>query len=654
MLYEIYEGGKPFFEIFTKDVQSIINLEGISLVEIAEKYNYDKMYMKGMVKKVDNLFWQNFKLSLEEAPWNLLRILLIYERDKDFRTPEEWRVLLEEYFVEQDWLNLMLFLRNEKTDISKTRLSKVLDMHYEIYEGKIPFLEKDIQSIINLEGISLADISEKYGYSEIYIENLSEASDLFWRKLKESLEKDPGELARILSIYEREKSNQPSDPPEEWRKKWRELFEEYFVEQDWLNLMRFLRSRNDSPGISEVLDMHYSVYNGKIPFFQNYIQMVLKSVNDNEMSLSDIKAENGFRDIYVENHDVYYQFWSEVKKSVNKNDIINWETFLNENNNQCGFSHIKKLFLFFSHLNREHLLINQFKFKNCSGFIEEFRKKEWNRLVSIVRQGKHSSGKIINSSLAWWLARVLFLYSNERDSLIKETVSKINGSEWKSILKEMLKTYIVSKSPDVDSDLVQRTLRKVRLVYNDEVESVLCSFFAGGKSLFVIQEHDPKWIMDLFYDLSWSKKSSFSARRRRQKKYCGDFISPKDRNVLLYALSQSLFKKSDFERNEGASTQDLISEVWSVATKIMDLSIKMNDFQESDIWNLSFKALLNIRKEMNEYDFYLQFSDDILELLLSISNNNKAFLSDYLVNHVWAETPSSNYHAAYRGWIKSF
>ena len=782
MLYEIYEGKKQFFDIFETDVQSIIESEGISLTEIAEKYNYDKTYMKNMMEEADKLYWQKLRDSLAETPGNLLKTLLVYERDKHLRTPEEWKALLEKYFDEKDWLNLMRFLRNERTDISKTRLSKVLDMHYEIGEGKIsfldkdiefildseeislagivnkynykydyvntneivdmfwqkfkksveetpenlvkilsiyeeekllrsgeewkklldkyfveqdwlnllsllrekiekkvseeslselkvtlsrvldmhheiyggeiPFLEKDIQLIIESEGISLADISDKYGYSEIYIEDVEkEAGDMFWRKLKESLEKDPGNLARILSIYEKEKSNQPSDPPEKWREKWRKLLGKYFVEEDWLKLMRFFQSRNDFPSVSKVLDMHYTIYNGKIPFFQNYIQMVLRSVNDNEVHLSSINAQSGFRDIYVENHDVYYQFWNKVKDSVNERDIINWKTFLSEENSRCGFSHIKKLFLFFSQLNKEHLLISEFKFKNCAYFIRDFRVKEWNRLVPLVRRGEYRSSETVNSSFVWWLARVLFLYSEEEDSLIREAVSKISASKWKDLLRGMLETY-VSKSPDVDNDLFQRTLEKVRLVYNDEVESVLCSFFAGEKSLFVIREYDPKWIMDLFHSLSWSKRSNFSAGRRKEKKYCGDLISTKDKNVLLYALSQSLFKKKDSERNGNNSQKDLMSGIWSVSTEVMDLSIKMNDFEENDIWSLSFKALLNIRKEMNEYDFYLQFSDDILELLLSVSNGDKAFVSDYLVNHVWTEEPVSNYHAAYRGWIK--
>ncbi len=811
MLYEVYEGGKPFFEIFEADVRSIIETERINLSEISEKYNYDKTYMKDMMEEADDLYWRRIRGIVENHPASLIKALVFYEREKQFRTPKEWREFFRKYFDERHWLNLMRFLQNKvgsspdpdgnnpsnntsKIDINKNIISRVLDMHYEIslgrislgrifflkkavgfileseeitpvgivnkygykydyintdeiidlfwqkikksvdenpenlmkvllvydeerllrtpekwqelfekyfdeqnwlslvklltekirlaqdgklqegeslsqikvnlsrvltmhhevYDGRIPFLEKYIQWIIESEGITPSEISEKYGIDSIYIEDIEgKVDDLFWQKLAESLEKNPGNLARVLSIYEREKARQPSDPPGEWRKKWQDIFKKYFPEQKWLNLMRFFQGKNDFPGISGVLDMHYTVYNGKIPFFQNYVQMVLRSKSDNQVHLSNINAGNGFRDIYVENHDVYYQFWNEIKKSVDKGKALNWERFLEEDVDQCDFSHIKDLFLFFSQFNQEYLLINQFKFKNCANFTDEFKGKEWDRLVSLIRRGEHRSGGTVKSSFVWWLARVLFLYSEEKDSLIKETVSKISALEWKNILRGILETYI-PKSPEVDHYLFMETLNKVRLVYNDEVESVLCPFIAGEKSLSFIQEYDSELVMDFLYSLSWSRRSKFQSGRRVEKKYCWDLISAKDRNVLLYALSQSLFKKKDesFSKRGSVSRQDMVSEVWSVAVEIMDLSIKMNDFEESDIWSLSFKAFLNMRKEMNEYDFYLQFSDDILELLLSVSNGDRAFVSDHLVNHLWTEAPDSNYHAAYRGWIK--
>ena len=267
--------------------------------------------------------------------------------------------------------------------------------------------------------------------------------------------------------------------------------------------------------------MHYTIYNGKIPFFQNYIQMVLRSNSDNQVHLSNINAQQGFRDIYVENPDVYYQFWNEIKKSVDKEKVLNWKNFLKEDVDQCSFSHIKDLFLFFSQLNQEYILINQFKFKDCANFIDEFKGKEWDRLVSLVRRGEHRSGEIVNP-LVWWLVRVLFLYSEENDFLIKEAVSKISGSEWKDIIRGMLETYI-PKSPEVDHYLFMETLNKVRLVYNDEVESTLCSFLAGEKSLSFIQEYDSGLVMDFLYSLSWSKRSGIRAGRRN-KKFCSDLV----------------------------------------------------------------------------------------------------------------------------------
>ncbi len=768
MLYEIYEGEKPFFEIVEADVQSIIKLEGISLSEIAEKYNYDKTYMKGMMEEANDLFWRKLKDSLERNPGNLVKAFSVYEREKHLRTPKKWRELYGKYFDEQDWLNLMRFLQNDEDDISKTRLSKVLDMHYEIgegkisfleaaiwfileseeislvgiankykykydyiatdkiidmfwqklkksveenpenllkvlsvyeeesllrshekwqelfekyfdeqdwlnlvklftekirkkikqgvepeedslsktkvllskilsmyhevYDGRIPFFEKYIRWIIESEGISLAEISEKYGIDRIYIEDIEEGTDdLYWRKLRDSLEKNPGNLLKVFSLYRDEKRS-----PEEWKK----IFEKYLVEQHWVNLIHFLYNEGDAPSLSGILDMHYALYK-KVPFLQSYIQDVLRS---DQVSLANINVQQGFRDIYVESPDVYYQFWNKVKSAIDERMAINWETIFKEKTNQCSFSHVRELFLFFSQLDREYLLINQFKFKNCSHFIEEFKGKEWDRLVSLVRHGKHRSGENVNSPLIWWLARVLFLFTEEDNSFIREAVSKISGSEWKDIIRGMLETY-VSKSPEVDHYLFMETLNKVRLVYDDEVESTLCSFLAGEKSLFFIQEYDSGLVMDFLYSLSWSKRSGIHAGRKRQK-FCSELIPMKKRNTLLYGLARAFLKRINLEERT-----ELVSEVWSVAVKIMDLSVKMNNFEDSDIWNLSFRALFNMRTEMSDYDFYLQFSDDILELLLSVSSGDKNLVLNHLTNHVWNEAPASSYHGIYRDWI---
>ena len=121
------------------------------------------------------------------------------------------------------------------------------------------------------------------------------------------------------------------------------------------------------------------------------------------------------------------------------------------------------------------------------------------------------------------------------------------------------------------------------------------------------------------------------------------------RNTIAYGLAQSLFKQMNLD--ESSSPEDLISEIWSVAATIIDLSVKINNFEYSDLWNLSLSAMFNMRNEMNNYDFYLRFSDDIMELLLSVSGGDRDLVLDHLTNHVWSEAPDSPHHRFYRAWI---
>ena len=343
MLYEVYEGEKPFFEIFETDVRSIIETEGISLSEISEKYNYNKTYMKGMMEEADALYWRGLRDALVDNPGSLIKALLFYEREKQLRTPKEWRELFGKYFDEQNWLDLMRFLQNSvdffpdrnetdtnnnvgESDINKNIISRVLDMHYEIGEGIISFLREAVWFILESEEITPVGVVNKYGYKYNYI-NTNEIIDLFWQKLKKSVKENPENLLKVLSIYEEERLLHSHE-------KWQELFEKYFDEENWLNLAKLLteKIRQAQEGklqegeslsqikvnLSKVLSMHHEVYDGRIPFFEKYIQWIIESEG---ITPSEIAEKYGIDGIYIEDIEgkVDDLFWQNLAESLEKN-----------------------------------------------------------------------------------------------------------------------------------------------------------------------------------------------------------------------------------------------------------------------------------------------------------------------------------------------
>ena len=289
--------------------------------------------------------------------------------------------------------------------------------------------------------------------------------------------------------------------------------------------------------------------------------------------------------------------------------------------------------------------MDSFRFKDCTGFINNFRSKEWDRLVSFVPKKVNLSQELFDISWAWWLARVLALYSWEGDKLLRGVISKISEREWQYLIHILLDSYF-SEGLVFDHNLFSETLSKVNRVYSGKMDRTLCLFFSEKESYALIQEQDPKWLMRLFHGLAWSKKSVGKAHAGK-KKYCSDLLSFNKKNALLYELSQSLFKQIDLE----TESKDLISEIWSAAVQIMDLSVKMNNFENKDIWSLSFKALFNLRTEMSDYDFYARFTHQILESFRLIAEGEDPFILDHLTKEVWKSPPPSSYHKVYRDWI---
>ena len=562
-------------------------------------------------------------------------VLLVYGREQYNYSKEHWRSLLDKHFSQQDWLFVMRAFRDNKDNLS---LRKILEMYHYIY-GEISFLkflQKNIQAILIFENLSLKGISDRYGYKASYL-NKPEIRDLFWSNLKNSLKKDPGNLVKALSVYKEETRYTPAELAD--------LLKEYFVEDDWLDLMLVLRTQENYSVISEVLEMHYEIYDGKISFLNRDIYAILQS---EAFSLSELDTY-GYKEDYVNAPDVRRLFWKDIENSITDADLIDWGKAFKEGVDICSYSYMQELFLFFSELGHEEVLFNQFRFKDCALFIKEFREKEWDQLVQIVYQKASQLDEIQAPSFIWWLARILFLYSGENEFFIKELVSKVGKLEWQNIITGMLNSYIF-RSYERDNYLFHDLLHKVKLAYNENVELALCSFLSQEKIIhFLIQEYDPKWLMDLFYELSWSE-NQLNGRRHNENIYCSKLISIKKRHDLLYELSKSLFQKKDLEREESLPLTDSLSDIWSIAVQIMDLSVKMNGFKSSSIWSPFDEA--DMKRKMNNNDFHIKFSDQILEKLLSAANGDESIVLDHLINHIWKKPPASSYHKTHRDWLE--
>ena len=205
-----------------------------------------------------------------------------------------------------------------------------------------------------------------------------------------------------------------------------------------MDLMLVLRTQENYSVISEVLEMHYEIYDGKISFLNRDIYAILQS---EAFSLSELDTY-GYKEDYVNAPDVRRRFWKDFEDSINDTEFLNWKTIFKTGVDICSHSYMQELFLFFSELGHEEILFDQFRFKDCALFIKEFREKEWDQLVQIAHQKASQLEEIQDPSFIWWLARILFLYSGESDSFIKELVSKVGKLEWQNIIIGMLNSYI--------------------------------------------------------------------------------------------------------------------------------------------------------------------------------------------------------------------
>ena len=294
----------------------------------------------------------------------------------------------------------------------------------------------------------------------------------------------------------------------------------------------------------------------------------------------------------------------------------------------------------------DEYLIDQFRFRDRAGFIKEFRKKEWNHLVQLIHEVYLQTNKEVETPVVWWITRVLFLYNGESESVIKEAVSKFRGKEWDTIITELLKSF-VAKSSLVDSYLFDETLQKVRLVYNQKVEGSLCSFFSKEESHLLIQDYDPEWIINLLNGLSWFERQTSLG----EKIYCSELVSKQERKDLIHKLFQSLLDKKDSERTSNASLESSLSDIWSVAVHIMDLSVKINNLRDSPIWFLDLDTLSNIEDRTDDYDFVVEYFERIQDQLLSVANRDRNLVLDRLTNNIWTEPPVTDHHKIYRDWM---
>ncbi len=108
-------------------------------------------------------------------------LLLVYSKEKYKRSPEEWKKLLD-YFSEEDWLSIMGLLRARH---DRSAISDILAMHNQAYAGQIPFLVKDILSVVSEGEKSILEITDQYGYNRAYFENVQFLKS-FWAEVENS------------------------------------------------------------------------------------------------------------------------------------------------------------------------------------------------------------------------------------------------------------------------------------------------------------------------------------------------------------------------------------------------------------------------------------------------------------------------------------
>ena len=297
-------------------------------------------------------------------------------------------------------------------------------------------------------------------------------------------------------------------------------------------------------------------------------------------------------------------------------------------------------------------LIDQSRFADRVGLIEKFREKEWDRIVQFFNKNSNQPEKALDAPSAWWLARILFLYSGENASAIEDAVSRFNGKQWNTVIKGLLNSYL-SESSLVDNHLFDETLDNVKQVYGQEVEDGLCSFFSKKESHFLVRKYDPQWLISLLEELPWSEKQISAEEEDRAGIYCGSIaVSKQQRNILLYELFENLFQRRALKRMVDSSLRNSLSDIWSIAVQVMNLSVKMNNFENNPVWHLKFSDLSRRKNETNNYDFFIEFFEQLQKYILAVSGGNKRRVFEHFVNHIWQEPPTNFHHEIYREWLE--
>ena len=110
-VYSDNNGSSGKISFLYEDIGTVLNSEEISLTGIINQYGYQRAYI--YTDEIVDLFWKRLKNSLSESHENMKRVVSVYEEEKQLRTSKQWRELLEKYFIDQNWLNFLSFLRGE-------------------------------------------------------------------------------------------------------------------------------------------------------------------------------------------------------------------------------------------------------------------------------------------------------------------------------------------------------------------------------------------------------------------------------------------------------------------------------------------------------------------------------------------------------------
>ena len=493
-------------------------------------------------------------------------------------------------------------------------------------------------------------------------ENLS-SSPLMYDIVEISLKNNPGpkslqSLNALLSVYEKDKYVRTSD---EWKK-----LISYFSEEDWLSLMRILRDRYDRKTIVNILDMHNQVYKGRISFLVKDILAVFISEGK---SVSDMTDKYGYNVTYLNNPYFLGLFWKALENTTDHTGAVDLK--IREKAKKCDYSYMTGLFRVFSRYSKKKLLFDSFNFGNCLHFIDEFRQKEWIKLVRLAEEMdildiNDSSEEEVSVHFVWWLARVLSFYSFSSDLnnyLLREVVSKISVLKWTAIIQVMLQSL---KDSDFkgDVDLFNSTVYTVNTVYVGIANRSVCYFFNEKSSHLFISKYDPQFIVDLLYSLDWSqfqKNNVIKLRGRRaniRTGACNNIVPYRKLNTLLFVLTYSVLELVESASEKG-SEEKYISQIWHHTYKMINLFGHMGLFYQvgiKDYIERWFKYYMAVDYEsekghMSDQSFYFYFSSLVLGKFRTLIHTKEDM--NHLLDSFFNEHPPVNvFDQNQRKWMK--